>query len=167
MSTKESTPRMKPMLVVPTGQMKPSEIKKLNDNGICTVEVKNPSLVKFLDPIPCAAERTGVEQAAIQLSRKLLSRDFHTYGGYASHTASDGTKLNSRSDIARLYVDLLIKGTALDEAPTQDEEEKKIFDQAKAEELRRLAREEAKAEHNLKKANELKKANAQKPAKPE
>jgi hypothetical protein len=128
--------RMKPILIIPKGEMEPEDIKRLNDNGICTVEAKNPGSVKFLDPIPAAAERSAVENAAIELSRKILNRGWWTSS--TGHT--------DRSEVCRTYVELLLRGTRLDPEPTQAEREKAIFDTAKMDELRRLAREEAKAE---------------------
>ena len=57
--------------------------------------------MRFLDPIPVAANHDKIEDAAIRLSRKLLNR---TWG---NHTQRD--ELN-RADFAELYVDLLIRG---------------------------------------------------------
>jgi hypothetical protein len=108
-------------------------LQRLRDNGLCVVEAKEPALVKFLDPIPAVASRTIVENAAIELSRKVMSKSYWT----SDHT---------RNEIATAYVDLLIRGTPLDPMPTKQERELEIFDAAKADELRRLAREEAKAE---------------------
>jgi len=138
--------RMKPILILPPDSMSDTDIEVLNANGICTVVAKNPDAVKFLDPIPSAAERTKVEDAAIMLSRKILN------GGYWT---SDST----RSAICQTYVDLLVAGTALDPRPSKQERELKIFDQAKFDELRRLAREEAKSERAaIKKAKEAAKS---------
>lgn len=125
---------MKPLIIMPKGAMSAKDKEKLTKNGICVVEAETPSLVKFVDSVPEIASRTQIEQAAIQLSRKVLDKNTWHY--------SSGTE----KDMAKMYIDLLIKGTPLDPRPTQAEEEKQIFDQAKADELRRLAREEAKAE---------------------
>ncbi len=129
---------MKPILIIPVDTMTAEDIKKLNDNGICTVEAKNPALVKFLDPIPSAAQRGQVEQAAIALSRRLLTmnRTDSIYG----------------ADIFKFYVDALVRGTALDPNPSQEEEEQRFFNTAKLKELQRLASEEARAERAAKKA---------------
>lgn len=112
--------------------MSPEDIKMLRDNAICVVVATNPATVKFLDPIPAAASRTKIENAAIALSRIILKR-----GTYDD---------NSRGSFAKMYVDLLAKGTPLDPEPSLAEREKEYFDQAKLDELRRLAKEEAKAE---------------------
>jgi len=115
--------------------MKPEDIKTLNDNGLCVVEAKNPALVKFLDPIPSATQRGKVEDAAVKLSRKLLNGYGFQSNGYATF-----------GDINKLFTSALIEGTPLQDGPTQAERDQDIFDEAKESELRRLAREEAKAE---------------------
>lgn len=48
--------------------------------------------------------------------------------------------------MARVYIDILMQGTPLSNEPSKEEKEKRIFDDAKHDELRRLAKEEAKAE---------------------
>ena len=136
---------MKPIIILPEGAMSAEAIKALNDNGICTVEAKNPAAVRFLDPIPSAAERTKIEDAAIQLSRKILNRN--TFMKYGS------SEQLSHADICRLFTDAIVNGTKLDSLPTQAEIEKDFFDTAKASELRQLAREEAKAERAAAKAS--------------
>lgn len=126
---------MKPLIIMPKGAMSSKDKEKLTKNNICVVEAETPSLIKFVDSIPEIASRTQIEQAAIQLSRKIL--DKNTWG----YNNNDTSK-----EMAKMYVDLLIKGTPLDPRPNQEEQEKNIFDEAKRDELRRLAREEAKAE---------------------
>lgn len=123
---------MKPIMILPPGAMDDENVKLLRENDLCVVIAKEPAAVKFLDPIPAASSRTDIEEAAIQLSRRLLRGEL----------VGD----QYRSNIARLYVDLLVKGTPLDPGRTKAEIEKEIFDDAKCTELRRLAREEAKAE---------------------
>lgn len=138
--------RMKPILILPPDSMTAGDIQLLNNNGICTVVAKNPAAVKFLDPIPSAAERTKTEDAAIALGRKIMNKGFWT---------NDST----RSEICKAYVDLLVKGTSLDPLPSIKEREQELFDTEKANEIRRLAREEAKAERAAKKkAKEASKA---------
>lgn len=130
---------MKPMIILPKGAMSEKDKEKLTENNICVVEAEEPSLVKFVDSVPEIASRTQIEQAAIQLSRKILDKNTWNYN-------SDTSK-----EMAKLYIDLLVKGTPLDPRPTQAEQEKQIFDLAKADELRRLAREEAKEERTASK----------------
>jgi hypothetical protein len=122
---------IKPIILVPTGEMTAENLKLLNDNGICTVECKNPALVKFLDPIPSSAQRGKIEQAAIQLFRKLIGVQDQTL---------------YRSTIIEWYVKALAEGSSLQQGPTQEEQEAKMFADEKRWELQRLAREEAKAE---------------------
>lgn len=129
---------MKPIIILPPDAMSPEDIKLLRDNEICVVVANNPATVKFVDPIPAASSRTQMEQAAIKLSRRLFRGDLFP---------------DNRRDFAKLYVDCLIAGTSLDSGPTQEEREKEIFDQAKYDEIRKLAREEAKAEREAKKKN--------------
>lgn len=128
--------RMKPMIILPPNAMSDHNIGLLRENGICVVVAKNPSDVKFLDPIPSVASRSQIEAAAIALSRKILK-----CGTYNEE---------SRSNFARLYVDLLVKGTPLD---PEKEKEEQIFKAAKEDEIRRLAREEAKSERQKQKSN--------------
>lgn len=135
---------MKPLIILPKGAMSDKDREELAKNNICVVEAEDPSLVKFVDSIPAIASRTEMEQAAIQLSRKVLQKDAWGY-------LSDAPK-----DLAKMFVDILVKGTPLDPRPTQQESEKQIFDQAKADELKRLAREEAKAERASAKINKSK-----------
>lgn len=135
---------MKPLIIMPKGAMSSKDKEKLTKNNICVVEAETPSLVKFVDSVPEIASRTQIEQAAIQLSRKVL--DKNTWG----YNNSDTSK-----EMAKMYVDLLVKGTPLDPRPTQEEQEKEIFNQAKADELRRLAREEARAERAAKKNKKI------------
>ena len=127
--------KMKPMIILPPDAMSAEDVDLLRANGLCVVVAKEPSLVKFMDPIPAVSSRTAVENAAIQLSRKIIGKGYWT---------STGT----RESLAALYVDLLVAGTSLDPRPSKQEREQEIFDVEKAEELRRLARQEAKAERD-------------------
>lgn len=136
--------RMRPILIIPPDCVSTEDQARLNENWICVVVAKDPAAVKFLDPIPHAANHTHIEAAAIALSRKVLTRDFFDRYGSAGSA--------NRSDVSRLFVELLVKGTALDPAPSRAEVERDIFDEAKAEEIRKLAREEARAERQAAKA---------------
>lgn len=123
---------MKPIIILPPDTMSADDIKLLRDNEICVVVASNPAAVKFVDLIPAALSRTKIENAAIAFSRKILNR-----GVYDD---------NTRGNLAKMYVELLVKGTALDPMGSREEWQKQIFDSEKADELRRLARKEAKAE---------------------
>lgn len=134
------------MIILPPGTMSAKDIELLRDNGICVVEAKNPIKVKFVDPVPIPPEgsRTQMEQAAIKLSRILLK------GHWGNYTTAG---VLGRNDITKMYVEMLIQGTSLDpDYRTKEEMESQIYDAAKADELRRLAREEAKAERAAAKA---------------
>lgn len=125
--------RMKPILVIPTNAMTPDSVMALRSNGICVVETEDPSKVKFLDPIPSAAERTRVEDAALSLSRKVLSTSFWT----------NGRESGAWQAVAATYLDALVNGTPLDSKPSPVEEERRIYQEAKNDELRKIAKEEA------------------------
>lgn len=112
--------------------MSADDIALLRANDLCVVVSTSPAEVKFVDPLPAQSSRTQMEHAAIQLSRKLLT----------GQCWDEGTTRT----FAKMYVDILVKGTPLDSQPTQAEQEKQVFDVEKRDELRRLAREEAKAE---------------------
>jgi hypothetical protein len=124
---------MKPIILLPEGAISAENIEALRQNGICVVEAKDPGAIKFLDPIPSAADRGKVEQAAIALSRKILNKGFWSNS-------------QTRDEICRWYVEALVKGTPLDPEPTQAEKERQYFSSEKILELQRLAREEAREE---------------------
>ena len=130
----------KPILILPPGAISKEDLAKLNDNGICTVEAADPSKIKFLDPIPSMKDRTKIEDAAIALSRRLLSWDVPNNVSV------------TKADAAQMYVKALIEGTCLSDKPTQEERERNLFNLEKDHEIRRLAREEAKAERAAEKA---------------
>jgi len=134
---------MKPMMIVPPDMMSDDNLKLLRDNGICVVVAEKPEAIKFLDPIPAAASRTQIEHAAIMLSRKLLGPE-SPWGG------------STRDSVAKMFVDLLVTGTPLDPKPSIQEIERQIFHAEKAEEIRRIAREEARAERLAAKAAKAK-----------
>lgn len=132
MSNMHQFDKMKPVIIIPPDTISDDDIKLLRENNLCVVVAQDPSAVKFLDPIPAQLQRTKIEQAAIMFSRKLLARG--TYDG------------QTRANFTAMFFDLLVAGTPLDPEPSQEEKEKAEFRSAKYEEIRRLAREEAKAE---------------------
>lgn len=136
---------MKPMIILPPDAMSDEDIQMLRNNGLCVVKSKIPANIKFIDPIPSVSCRTQIEDAAIKLSKMLVNGSW------------TGSSCLNRSDFCRFFMEFLVNGTPLDPYP-KEEQEKKIFDNAKAEELRRLAREEARAERAAKKKAESKKA---------
>lgn len=133
---------MKPIIILPPGAMTKEDMDRLRENDLCVVEAKEPALVKFVDPIPSVSSRTQIEDAAIQLSRRLMSPNFW----------QAGRDSQTRLTCVRTFVDILLKGTPLDPDKTQQEIEREIFDAEKVSELKRLAREEAKAERAAAKA---------------
>ena len=136
---------MKPMMIIPPNTMSQSDIKLLRENDVCVVVAKNPANVRFVDPIPVLSSRTQMEHAAIQLSRRLLN------GQMAFNDFGD----TNRNKIANLYVQLLVEGTPLDRA-TKEEKEKEIYEEEKYDEIRRIARADAKAERENKKKEQTK-----------
>lgn len=137
---------MKPIIILPPNVMSDENIKLLRDNDLCVVVSEDPGAVKFIDPLPAVSSRSQMEHAAIQLSRKLLN----------GQSGSDLMN-NNRGFFAALYFDVLQKGSPLDRNETPEEREAWVKKQAKEEELRRLGREEAKAEKEAAKAAKAKK----------
>lgn len=133
---------MKPIMVLPPDLLSEADIKTLRDNDLCVVVAKDPSKVRFIDPIPAAQKRSKVGDAAIKLSRMLLTGRW----GHYSNSSVIG-----RSEFAKIYVDLIMEGSELDPAGSPEEVEQSIYDSARADEIRRLAREDTKAERAKKK----------------
>ena len=126
---------MKPMMIIPPGLMSDANVKLLRDNGICVAIAKDPSKIKFLDPIPCTSSQTQMERAAIRLSRLVLN----------GHWNQQWRSTLGKAEFAELYVDLLVKGTSLDVRGSVEEQEQKIIDDARHIELVTIGREEARA----------------------
>ncbi len=133
---------MKPIIILPPEVMAAEDIQMLRDNGLCVVVSADPAKVRFVDPLPAISSRTQIDNAAIALSRKILGPEFLAGG-------SDKIYNVSRGMFASMFCDLLTKGTSLDAQQTKQEQE--IFDYAKADEIRKMAREEARAERETKK----------------
>lgn len=141
---------MKPMIIIPPDLINAENIRLLRANGVCVVVAKDPAKVRFMDPILAMSARNEIDSAAIRLSRLLLNGQYKTSnGGYLS-----------RADFTKLFVEILVKGTSLDARGTQEEYEQRMFDDAKREEIYKLAREEARAERKAKR--EAKKAEEKK-----
>lgn len=127
------------MIIVPPDVLSAEDVKKLEANDICVVVASDPAKVRFMDPIPAVSSRTEMEQAAIRLSRILLHGQ-HNAGGHIS-----------RSDIASLYVNILVEGTPLGARGSLEEQEKEWAAIARRQEVERLAREETHAAREAKK----------------
>lgn len=140
---------MKPILIVPEGQMSAESIKVLNDNDICTVEAKDPSQIKFVDPIPAISNRTEIEVACIKLSRFLMIESTNDYSV-------------TRKEIASYYLKFLSEGTPLDRNGTHEEQKKRIYDMAFADEVDKIARQDARDEAKRKRDEKAAKKAAEK-----
>jgi hypothetical protein len=64
---------MKPIIILPKGQVSATDIKRLRDNGLCVIEAVDPSLVRFTEP-PITGKPV-LEKAALELSQRLLNGD--------------------------------------------------------------------------------------------
>lgn len=131
---------MKPMIILAPNLMSDANIKELRDNGICVVVAKDPTKVRFMDPIPASSERTKMESAAISLSRQLLNWNF-----------SSASYAWGKSDFAKMYMDILLKGSPLDANGSIEEQRERTYNLEKLDEIRRIAREDARAESARKK----------------
>lgn len=129
---------MKPIIILPPDAVTAEDIQILRDNDLCVVVAKDPATVKFVDPIPSASSRTEIENAAIQLSRRMLAGELQ--GKY------------DKANVSSLYVDILLKGTPLD-ADQLDKEThtRQWFNTEYFEEVKRLAREEAREDRKKRK----------------
>jgi hypothetical protein len=94
MTAKADDNHMKPLLILPVGEISKKDIARLNRNGFCVVEAKVPSNVRFAEPPPMQYD--AHDKAAIELFRVLMAR-------------TDGTSHN-RKELAAMYVDLLLAG---------------------------------------------------------
>lgn len=132
---------MKPMMIVPPKTFSEGDLQLLRDNGLCVVETADPAKVKFVDPMPAVSSRTQIESAAIGLSRLLLN-----------NTGPWRWNEDSTGKFAAMFAKLLMEGTPLDAKVDETRSlNQQAFDDAKADELRKIAREEARAERAAKK----------------
>lgn len=115
--------------------MSDADIAELRKNDLCVVIAKEPSLVKFIDQIPAQSFRTQMDDAAIKLSRTLLSRAW----GWHSNSGTIG-----HSDFATMYVKLLTEGSNLDDQFMRDKQN--AYRSTLIDEQRKIAREDARAE---------------------
>jgi hypothetical protein len=70
--SEEAKPRMKPVIILPKGEMSPEDIAILRDNLFCVVEAEHPGDVRFMEPPP-SSDYSNAERAAINLCRYLLN----------------------------------------------------------------------------------------------
>lgn len=137
---------MKPMMILPVGAMDDENIRLLRENHICVVVAENPAALKFVDPLPTASSRTEIENAAIKFSRRVLRKN-----EFNDNDVFRGT-------LTKMFVDMLVSGTPLDPNGTTEEQERRIIDAARRDELERIGREEVREERAAKKAAKAKKA---------
>lgn len=106
------------MIILPPDTMSAEDIKKMEENGICVVVANDPAKVRFVDPIPAASSRTQIENAAINFSRKLLSK-----GEWESHSMDFG-------DICKWFCACLVIGTPLDPSGTAEDLRQDVYNEA-------------------------------------
>ena len=135
--------KMQPVVILPPNTVSDADVQLLRNNGLCVVVSENPAAIKFIDPLPALSSRTQIEHAAILLSRKILNKDTCPWND------------DTRGNVARMFVEILAKGTPLDVRGTREEQDQRAFDDAKLCEIQRLAREEAKAERLAEKAKKV------------
>lgn len=100
---------MNPIMVLRRGAVSLTDRQRLIDNGICVVEADDLADVRFLEPI---CDRPRIEQASIEFTRRLLNG-----------LEGDGTYVKN-SELARIYVGIVTKGTALAKDPPPPREPK-------------------------------------------
>ena len=88
---------MRPVIILPTGEVSKKDLRELRKNGFCVVEAKAPGLVRFLEPPP--QDYSMQEEAAIKLCRSLLDKT--------------NTLCLTRQEIASKYALIIIDGTPL------------------------------------------------------
>jgi hypothetical protein len=96
MNNKEN--KIKPVIILPKGEMSKKDLKRLNENGFIVVEAKDPSTVRFCEPPPLGYSIQ--EKAAISLCRYLLNRGGYNY---------------DKKEISELYAHFIINGSTLKE----------------------------------------------------
>lgn len=139
--------KMRPIIILPPDFMSQEDIAKLEGNLLCVVVAKEPDKVKFVDPIPSISSRTKIEDAAIQLSRRLLTGRGFNFG--KAYNSNNGVL--SQREIAEIFCDILTQASPLQRDDTKDERKQAIYNVAFDEETRKLAREDAKRERDAKK----------------
>jgi hypothetical protein len=153
---------VKPILILPPDSVSEADIARLNDNDLCVIVAKDPAAIKFLDPIPAAAGRDKIDEAAIQLSRKLLNKDELQFDEWGRVTYAN---------VAELFVKLVTLGTSLTRLPTADDEAEaweetfeQIYKDSRADEMDKLGKQDAKAERDRIKAEEAERRKAEREA---
>ena len=85
--------RLMPVVVLPTGKMKRSDINRLNKAGFCTVECDDPASVRFMYPPP--GDYNTQEKACIELTKTVLN--------------ASPNKMYTRQEIGALLADIVMR----------------------------------------------------------
>ncbi len=102
MSASDEIPkRMRPVIILPKGEMSAEDMARLNANDFCVVEAEHPENVRFMEPPP--EGYTGQERAAIRLCRTILDQGRHANW--------------SGADLIQRLVHYLVAGTPLGPPP--------------------------------------------------
>ncbi len=101
-NTASKNERIRPVVVLKPGTMKPRDMKMLRSNGICVVECEDPSALRFIEP-PVIGDYSLAERAAISLARVLMTEtnDVHM------------SKINNRA----LFAEILMQGVPMLQRP--------------------------------------------------
>lgn len=89
-----TTPLIKPVVILPKNAMSLKDMGLLREAGICVVECDKPEDVRYLDPPPMGYSE--VDKAAIQLFRSVMTGEM----GYPPF----------RGNMAEAYAAMLLKG---------------------------------------------------------
>lgn len=89
--------KIRPLIILPKGQVSKKDIQRLNDNGLCVVEAEDPSLVRFAEPPP-TMDYDVRERAALSLFRRVMAKTNQVY---------------NRADLTQIFVDALLNGSPL------------------------------------------------------
>ncbi len=73
MADEPAIEKLKPVVILPPKSMTKADMQQLREAGICVVECKKPSEVRFLDPPPCGYELRN--QAAIKMFLKIVNNE--------------------------------------------------------------------------------------------
>lgn len=94
--------RMRPVIILPPGEITKEDIAILRENGMCVVEAKDPSKVRFVEPPPLGY--SVQERAAIALCRWVMGHD------------NPGANW-SRRELAAKLADFFCEGSPLEPLP--------------------------------------------------
>lgn len=64
---------MKPMMILPRGEISKADIARLNQNGLCVVEAKDPAKVRFVAALPAVSARGMTDPETTREERELFA----------------------------------------------------------------------------------------------